>query len=452
MTIIVLFIVAVLGIMVFPMLIPYLLLSFMAVDGIASREFINGLHASVRGVNIYFPDLLYAAVAFLAIFGLFRLLVAGRLRMYAPLTKTAIFLVVCYFMFFAAKMVNGYFDGVPAQTLVRHFAIDSTCIYFFIPLFYMKQEKSLKQLLFFVVLITLIFPLVQPFLYGSADQMALEKGQGGTLRLGAGNGNVILMLGVLALFVWDRKIWLSALPMAGIAMLAQRSAFVALAVCIMVLSFQKKKSIKFISLSALAGALLVGALVIIQATTSVPVVDKAADRFAQTFENTGTTEARIEVIPVSLHAFTERPFVGFSYSDLYAFEQKQTFDAFSFNMVHPHNMALASLLYTGSLGTVLFFWIIGLAMLAPLRLMRRQTTRQQGMYLFSTTLFFVVFSLMNTTFQSAGQVFWILAGVSMWYLNRAHFQKQTATTGANMRLTEYRGGGPADKAIQPARP
>lgn len=456
MTIVALFIVTVLGIMAFPMLIPYLLLSFMAVDGIASREFINGLHATVRGVNIYFPDLLYSAVTFLAIFGLLRLVVAGRLRKYAPLTKTVMFLVVCYFMFFAAKMANGYFDGVPAQTLVRHFAIDSSCIYFFLPLFYVKNEESLKRLLFFVVFVSFVFPLVQPLLYGSADQMALERGQGGTLRLGAGNGNVLLMLGALALFVWDQKIWLSALPMAGIAMLAQRSAFVALAVCIMVLSFQKKKSIKFISLSVIAGGLLVGALVVIQATTSVPVVDKAADRLSQTFEKTGTTEARIQMIPLSLNAFMERPFVGFSYFDRYALEQKQSLDAFSFDMVHPHNMVLSSLLYAGSIGTVLLFGIVGLTMLAPLRLMRQQTTKQQGMYLFSTTLFFIIFSLMNTTFESVGQVFWILAGVSMWYLNRAYFQKRTTTAGANMKLTEYRGGsldvGPADKAIQPARP
>ena len=56
--------------------------------------------------------------------------------------------------------------------------------------------------------------------------------------------------------------WLSALPMAGIAMLAQRSAFVSIALCILVLSFLKKKSMKFISLVGLAGMLLVATLVV----------------------------------------------------------------------------------------------------------------------------------------------------------------------------------------------
>ena len=79
------------------------------------------------------------------------------------------------------------------------------------------------------------------------------------------------MLGVLALFVWERKMWLSALPLAGIAMLGQRSAFISLALCVMVLAIQKKKSFKFITLMGVAGMLLVAALVVIQSTLSIPV-------------------------------------------------------------------------------------------------------------------------------------------------------------------------------------
>jgi hypothetical protein len=45
------------------------------------------------------------------------------------------------------------------------------------------------------------------------------------------------------------------------------------------------------------------------------------------------------------------------------------------------------------------------------------------MYLCSTVLFFVVFGLMNTSFLSEGYLFWILAGVSLWYLNQAHYNK-----------------------------
>ena len=414
------FLMVALGIMLFPMLIPYLLLGHMAVQGIASSHFMSNLKVSVGGINIFPPDLLYAASLFLAVFGLFRLLLTGRLRTYAPLSKAAIFFIVCYFIFFIGKLVNGYFENVPLDTLVRSFASDTQCVYLFLPLFYLKQEKTLKQLLYFVVILTLIFPLLQPFLYGSSDQVALQQGQGGTLRLGFGNANILLMLGVFAFFVWERKLWLSALPLAGIAMLAMRSAFVSLGLCIIVLSFLKKKSIKYIAMMALVGVFLVATLVIIQSTSSVPVLDKAAERIALTFEYTGTTKARWSVIPMAFEAFVERPLVGFSYNDMQTLAAKQSWDAFSFNMLHPHNFVLSSIVRTGFIGSLLLFCIIGMSMIAALRLSRQQETNKQGIYLFSTILFFVTYGVMNTSFFSAGYVFWLLAGICFWYLNQAH--------------------------------
>lgn len=424
MTIIVFFVVVVLGIMIFPMLIPYLLVSYMALDGVASRQLMyRDLKVSVGGANVFFPDLLYAAALLLTVYGLLRLFATGRLRSYAPQTKSVIFLTICYILFFTGKLFFGYFEGVPADSLVRRFALDTQCVYLFLPLFYLKQEKTLRRLLFFTVVLTLLFPLAQPFLYGSTDQISLEQGQGGTLRLGFGYANLLLMLGVLALFVWERKMWLSALPLAGIAMLAQRSGFISLTLCAMVIAIQKKKSIKFITLMGIAGALFVVALVVIQATSSVPVVDKAAERLFQTFEKTGSTKARMQVIPLALSEIGKRPIVGYSYHEIHSLKLKQADDAFSFNMLHPHNFVLSSLLRSGVIGTILLFGIIGLAMMAALRVFRQRDTREQGMYLFSTILFFVVFGLMNTSFFSVGYVFWVLAGISFWYLNQNHYLK-----------------------------
>ena len=421
MTIIALFIAATLGIAIFPILIPYLLAIYTFINGIASRQFINDLKVTVAGTNIFFPDLLYAAGLVLALYGMLRLLFSGQLRRYAPLTKGALLIIICYFMFFTVKIIYGYFDGVPADSLVRRFALDTQCVYLFIPLFYLKQEKTLRKLLYFVVAITLLFPFAQPFLYGSADQVSLEAGQGGTLRLGFGNANLLLMLGVLALFVWERKMWLSALPLAGIAMLAQRSAFVSITLCIVVLSFMKKKSTRFIALVGIAGMLLLVALVLIQTTSSVPVVEKAAERFSETFKETGSTRARIDVIPQALEEFGKRPWVGYSYKKINELTKMQDRNGFAFNMLHPHNFVLSSLLRTGIVGTLLLFSIIGLLLMAAFRLSRHLDTNEQGMYLFSTMLFFVVFGVMNTSFISAGYVFWVLAGVTLWYLNRAQY-------------------------------
>lgn len=422
MIVVLLFILIVCGIAIFPILIPYLLTGYMVLDGVASRQFVHNLNVSLGGANIFLPDLLYAASIILAALGFIRLFTRGLLRWHAPLTKTSVFLVVCYFLFFTGKMISGYFEGVPTDTLIRFFSLDTQFAYFFIPLMYLRQERTLKKLLYFVVAVTLLFPLVQPFLYGSADQIYLAQGQG-TLRLGFGNANLLLMLGVLAFFVWERKMWLSAIPLAGIAMLAQRSAFISLALCIVVLSFQKRKSIKFIALMSVAGALLIVALMVIQTASTIPVVDKAVERFSQTFEKTGTTQARMDVLPQALGEIEKRPWVGFGYIDMYALQQKQERDPFAFNMLHPHNFVLSLFLRTGVIGAMLLFALIGLAMMAPFRLSRQPETKEQGMYLFSTTLFFVVFSLMNTSFESAGYVFWVLMGISLWYLNQAHYNK-----------------------------
>ncbi len=419
MTIIVFFLLIVLGILFFPMLIPFLLTGYMALDGLASRNFIYHLNVSVGGTNIFLLDLLYAAAIFLTAFGFMRLVSSGKLKRYAPLTKTAMILVLLYFVFFFAKLVSGYFDGVPADSLIRRFSGETQCVYMFVPLFFIKEERMLQRLLYFVLLLTLLFPLFQPLLYGSADQIYLSKGQG-TLRLGFGNANLLLMLGVLILFVWERKLWLSAIPLAGVAMLAQRSAFIALTLCVMVLSFQKKKSTKFIALIGLAGMLFVAALVVIQATTSIPVVDKAVERFSQTFKSTGTTTARLNVIPMAMEQFAKRPLAGFSYHETHVLKQMQDEDAFAFNMLHPHNFVLSSILRSGIIGTLLLFTIIYIALFSSLRLTRKSVYKKQGMYLFSTILFFVVFGLMNTSFFSAGYVFWTLLGITFWYLNQSY--------------------------------
>ncbi len=428
MTVVALFILIVLGIVLFPMVIPFLLSGYMAIDGIASRQFINDLKVSLGGTNIFLPDLLYAASAFLAVSAIFRIFLTTRFRKYAPMTRLAVVTIICYFLFFLIKFIIGYFDGVPLDSLVRRFAADTQLMYFFVPLFYIKSEETLKKLLFFVIVLTLIFPLVQPFLYGSADQVALQIGQKGTLRLGFGYANLLLMLGVLAFFVWEKKLWLSALPLAGIAMLAQRSAFVSLTLCVMVLAYQKKKSAKFIALMGGAGMLLLVALVVIQATTSVPVVDKAMERFSQTFEKTGSTEARILVIPIALREIESRPILGYSYHEIQKLTLKQDQDVIAFNMLHPHNFVLSSLLRTGLVGTLLLFFIIVLVLKSSWFLSKQKDTKEQGMYLFSATLFFVVFGVMNTSFFTASYVFWILGGVTFWYLNEYYISKKKPNT------------------------
>ena len=329
MIVIAFFILGALVIVIFPMVIPYLFAAFTVLNGLASREFMNNFHATVAGANIYFPDLLFAVSMILAAIGFFKGLFTGEFRSYSRTTKVSILLTIGYFIFFLGKFFAGYIDGLPVDSLIRRFALDTQCVYMFVPLFYLKREITLRRLIYFVVVLTLILPFAQPLLYGTQDQVSLEEGQGGTLRLGFGNANLILMLGALAFFVWERKLWLSALPLAGIAMLAQRSAYISIILSIVVLSFQKKRVMKFFKVTSLAGVLLVVALMVLQVLTSVPVVSKAAERLSLTFVETSTTKSRLVVIPMALEEFGKRPWVGYSYSEEYGLAKNQYIDHFS---------------------------------------------------------------------------------------------------------------------------
>jgi O-antigen ligase len=409
------FVIALAGVLIFPMLIPFLLIGFVALEGIASNQFMHGFKFTVGGTNIFFIDLLYAASLLLLVFGLRRLISSG---VRGSLTKLVILLIASYFLFFVFKAAFGLLDGVPKDTLVRQFATDTQCVFFFIPYLYLKNQKALVRLLYFTVVLSCLFPLAQPFLYGTQDQLALQAGQGGTLRLGSGGANILLMLGVLGIFTWEKKLALVVLPLAGMAMLAQRSAFIAIILSGFLIGVLKRRIGKTIGIFFVIGVLLVAALTIVQITTSIPVIDKATERLSQTFEKTNTTAARIDVIPMALGEFKKRPISGFSYRDIQALTIKQNEDAFSFNMMHPHNFVLTSLIRTGSIGTIFLFSIICVTFLATFRLTRYDLTRKQGMFLLSAIFFFVIFGLMNTTFFSMGYIFWTLAGTSFWYFEQ----------------------------------
>ncbi len=398
----------------------------MFMSGLASQAFMREFKISVGSVNIYFLDLLYSAALILAVFGLLKVLLSGRIFQANRYLKAAVFICLLFFVFFLSKSILGFFSGVSPDTLVRRFAMDTQFVYMFIPLIYLRKEAHLKSLLTFIVLLSLLFPLFQPFLYGGADQVALEAGQGGTLRLGGGYTNLLLMLAVLAFVVWEKKVWLSVLPLAGIAMLAQRSAFLALAICVFVIAIMKRMSVKFFGLLAVIGVGMIAVLFVIQLFFSVPVVSKAAERFSQTFEKTGTTEARIGVIPIAFNEFVHRPIAGLSYRELYDLEQVQHTDAVAFNILHPHNFVLSFLMRTGLVGTLLLFTVISIALLASRSLCRQPTTIKQGQFLFGAILFFVVFGLMNTTFQAAGFIFWTLLGVTLWYQEKLQYSRNAS--------------------------
>jgi O-antigen ligase len=304
------------------------------------------------------------------------------------------------------------------------FSDDVQCVYFFLPLLFLKNEIQLKRLLYFLIFISLIFPFGQLLMVGSQDYEILLKGQG-TLRLGYGESAVFLAFAVIAFFTWERKMIAAILPAAGIVMLAHRSAFIGIVVSLVSQSILKGKKLKTNIFLGLIGILVVGVLFIVQETTSIKVFDKGIERAEQTFESTGTTLARMSSISQAFDVLVEHPIFGVGYGDLYKFEG-QTGSALAFNVLHFHNFVLQAMAQTGLVGTTLFLWIIWYVLSCALRLSRMPGKKETGTFLFACILFFTIYGTMNTTFNTSGFLFWFLAGTVYWYFNEAKVVQRKA--------------------------
>jgi O-antigen ligase len=400
-----------------PLLVPYLLLAYMVVNGYASRPLMMNLKLTFGGANVYPLDFLYAtAVLLIPFYFIRRTLGGGARRVVSPQTRTAVILVSLYLGTYLVRFVYGVFEHVPLDSLIRMFAIDTQCIYFFLPLLFLKSEEQLRRMLYFLVAIAVLFPLGQPFLVGSDDYQLILYGQG-TLRLGYGDSNVFVAIGMLAILAWERAMYMAVFPLAGIVMLAHRSAFIGLAASLAFLSYLKRKPLKMTIIAGLAGLMGAALLYVLQISTSVHVFDKGIERIGETFEGTGTTSARLHSIPQLLGVWLENPIVGLSYGELYKLQRKAEVSPGAFNILHAHNFLLTSLVQTGLVGTGLLISLIINSLMRARQLSHKTAHRETGAFLFSSLLFFVIFSLMNTTLQTAGFFFWFLSGVVFWHQN-----------------------------------
>lgn len=410
-------------ILVIPVSIMYLLLGYMIFNNFSSRPFMEQvLKVTVGGVNIYPLDFLLATTTLLILpyfIGIFR----GK--MVSKEARFAAILILLFLMFFIVKGLSGYFGGVPLQTIIRMVAVDVQCLYFFLPVLYVKSEKQLKRLLYFTVIISMLLPFGQLLLAGSVDTQYILKGQG-TFRLGYGDSSLILAFAILAFFAWERKMVASVLPLIGLVMLAHRSAFIGIVVSMMAMSFLKGKKLKTNLLMGAIGLLAVVMLFFVQGMTSYKVFDKGVERIGETFEATGTTSARLAVIPQTFKIWSDNPLFGLGYADLYKLESRivgektlSGADTLAFNILHSHNFLLTALSHTGLVGTVLMLSILAYGLVCARRLSNMQGKKMLGSYLFACLLFFIVFATMSTTFGSAGFLFWVLYGIVFWYFNEA---------------------------------
>ena len=417
-------------IMVFPISIFYLLLGYLVLVGWGSFEIVAALKIKVGSIGIVPLDILFVALLLSLSTFMLRRMFGGRRVARRIETKVAISIMVFYIALHLLRTGMGFFDGVPKDALVRMSYDNLQCLYFFLPLLFLKSDRQTSNLLRAVVVLSLIFPFGQLFLSETATTQFILEGQD-TLRLGFGDANLLLAMGFIAILTWERWIYLAFIPAAGIMMLAHRSAFLAIALALVSTALINGKQLKLIVVSGFVGVVMVGALFVVQNTTSLPVFDKGLERVGQTFETTGTTSARVSSISQLLSVWLEKPVMGLGYRELYDLRSRADTSARAFNILHSHNFVLTSLVHTGLMGSIPLFAICGYSLLTALRLARRPGMRQAGAFLFSSMLFFLVFALMNTALSSAGYLFWILSGTTYWLLD---FDRQKARLNETLGL------------------
>ena len=400
-------------------MLAYYLLGFVFINGLAPRSLIAQIKFTIGSVNVFPLDFAFGAMVVLLILApLLRSMGIASRQRWCRETRAGAILAIVYVVFQVGQVLAGYFSGVPVDALIRMFAANAQPLYLLIPLLYVRTPDELRRLLMAVVLLAMVFPFGQLILTGSDDTARILHTQG-TFRLGYGDFNVILAIGFLALIAWERKAVLAALPAIGIVLLAHRSAYIGIVLATMAVSVLKGRNVKTTLLLVVVGGVLAGMLTLFQLMTSSPLVESGIDRASQTFEDTGTTQGRLVAIQNSFTVFADNPLVGMGYRGTYDYQKIVYSSAFAFNVLHPHNFVMSSLSKDGTIGTVLFLWLLGHLLVSSRRLARMPGYRETGAFLFGSMLFFILLALMNTTMGSVGYVIWLLGGSTLWLLNYA---------------------------------
>ena len=410
-----------------PSLIPYLALMYLFTLGLTSPVFLDRFSVHLGPVKVTFFDLLYVLATLYALIYFVKNFTDPQFNnANSPETKAMGLFVLLYVLFFIGKLINGFFSQMPFDKLVRIFITDTPVVYFFLPLVIYQNIGQLKRPLHFAILLSLLFPLCQPLLIHSHLTTYIMKGQG-TFRLGFGDANVLLALGAIALFCWEHnKKFLTFIPLAGIMMLAHRSAFLAIALAFMAVIFFKGKKIKNIALMGMAGLLMIGMLAAIQSISNINVLDKNLNRAGETFKATGTTTARLAVIEIAIEEFQNRPLTGLAYKELEGLIYDSVSNPRAFNITHPHNFVLSSLFNTGIIGSFILFIMLYRPLKAAYKLAQTKEYNIEGAYLYASILFFIIFSTMNTTMGSVGYVLWFLCGVTFLLFNQSRRSELSA--------------------------
>lgn len=430
---------------IFPLGILYFSLAFMFVDGVAPRFVEEGLKTSLGPVTISALDVLLVGAALSFFIFISKRLSGVRNRI--PETREARIvsaLVLAYLLVYFIKGIFGVFEGVPFQSVVRIFSGGAQALFFFLPIVAIKHEKQLRRFFYVALAASFMFPIGQILSAGSFDSKHVLQADG-TLRLGFGDAVVLLAFPIIAIFAWNRRLFLAAIPLAGVVMLSHRSGYIGIMVALFAVSFLTGKRIKA-TIAMVAVVVTAGlTLFILQAMTSLPFLEKGMARIGDTFAPTVTTQARASAWPLVLSVAEENPFTGLSPLHIYNFQRivgaydfgrpMNEKEMVAFDVLHAHNFVLTELVYSGLLGTALLLSIIVFSLIHSRRVARVAGYRALGAFIFSSIVFFVIFASMNTTMTSSGYGFWIQVGILYWYVNWITHQSKLRAATPNSKTT-----------------
>ena len=403
--------------MIRPFTLVYFMATFLTFRSLAPSSVISELKFTLGGINVFPLDFVFGITVLLILLAPIRASRPAGMRMSGE-TRVALFLIVLYLMFQAGQSLAGLFGGIPKDSLIRMTALNMQVLYLFLPLLFGESEKQFKRLLLYVIVLTLVFPIGQLFLVGSDDTARLLKEQG-TFRLGFGDFNVILAISLLAFLTWERRVWLAGFPAIGILLLAHRSAYIAVVISAFITAVVKGRQLKTVFLLGIIGMVLVSLMMVFSSLSSNQVIEGSANRLSETFKATGTTEGRLHAIELTFKELANHPLTGMGYVRADQLRRQTSQSAYAFNLLHPHNFVLSSLTKDGLIGTFLLLMLMTHLLLSARRLGGIQGYQQVGAMLSGCMVFFIIYATMNTTLGSAGYVMWILAGTTLWFMDRA---------------------------------
>jgi O-antigen ligase len=385
-------------------------------------------------VNVYPKDLFFLFF----IVSLAAVLINNRFRTRQFLNihdaqKPLVGLVIGYICLHIVYLIMATLQGVPLESSIRRFLQYSDCFYFFLPLFFLKDEKQFRNLLAFIVIISCLYPIWQLHDFTSTGRHTLTSS--GTIRIAAGQAAMPLACGLFGILIWMRgpkQYVLAAIPILSIILIGHRSGFLALGIGLLLLLFWVRQIGKSFLFAYTTVFFILISFVILDAFLGYDFLSDAMKRGADTFDTANpTTMGRACAISDNFFVFLKKPLfgIGYNYEELSQIlappllEEAKVNGVFTVaerNVLHPHNFIMRFLSHTGLAGTSLILLIIISVFRRCYALITSEKhVRDIGIFLFCSLTFFIIMSLMNTTFFSQGYIFWTLCGMTILFYRTA---------------------------------